>query len=344
MSVIDQLPSSPATQPAPTIALRPVHRRNWFLPHRTDRWTLWHAGAAAVMAFIGVLATWGQWTDIYDCARSDEEYSHIFLVPIVVACMVWVRRHRFRYCKPSGTALGFVIVAAGWAVTMIGYYGIPKPLMVLCPNFLINFMAAIGIDFGSPLQSLWHGGAVLVVIGCATAILGKHMIFRFLPAVAVLIFLIPVPGLIRQKIAMPLEMWTAHISQLAFGLIGVAVERRGNLLSLNHHPVNIAEACNGLRMVFALVLIGYAFSFGLPLRNSVRFIILAASPLATIFCNVVRILPTIWIYGYYEPRIGEIFHNYSGWLMLPISFLMLLGLIKVLRWAMIPVMRYTLAS
>ena len=33
--------------------------------------------------------------------------------------------------------------------------------------------------------------------------------------------------------------------------------------------------------------------------------------------------------GYYEPRIGEVFHNYSGWLMLPISFLMLLGLIKV---------------
>jgi hypothetical protein len=30
--------------------------------------------------------------------------------------------------------------------------------------------------------------------------------------------------------------------------------------------------------------------------------------------------------------------------MLPIAFLILLGLIKTLRWAMIPVMRYTLAS
>ena len=33
------------------------------------------------------------------------------------------------------------------------------------------------------------------------------------------------------------------------------------------------------------------------------------------------------------------FHDYSGWLMLPIAFLILLGIIKMLRWAMIPVMR-----
>ncbi len=115
-------------------------------------------------------------------------------------------------------------------------------------------------------------------------------------------------------------------------------------MSLNNQPVNIAEACNGLRMVFALVLITYAFCFGLPLRNSVRFFLLAASPLATIFCNVLRILPTIWIYGYHGKAVGNLFHTYSGWLMLPISFLMLLAIIKVLRWAMIPVMRYTLAS
>ena len=30
--------------------------------------------------------------------------------------------------------------------------------------------------------------------------------------------------------------------------------------------------------------------------------------------------------------------------MLPISFLLLLGVIGALRWALIPVMRYTLAS
>ncbi len=290
----------------------------WWWPRRTDRWTAWHAVAAIVMAALGMAATWDAWRDMYDWARLDEEYSHIFLVPIVAVCMVWVRRHRFRYCRPSGTSLGLFIALIGGAVNAFGYY--------------------------RGTQSLWHGGAILVVIGCAMAVLGKHMLFRFFPAILVLLFLIPVPGLIRQRIALPLETWTAQISQHIFELIGVAVERSGNRLSINGQPVNIAEACNGLRMVFALILICYAFCFALPLRNSVRFVLLAASPLATIFCNVIRILPTMWIYGFHSRQMGDVFHDYSGWLMLPVSFLMLLGLIKLLRWTMIPVMRYTLAS
>lgn len=300
-------------------SLRP--RGGWsalFRPSRTDRWTKWHAGAALFMALLGMGATLDAWKDMYNWAQLDEEYSHIFLVPIIAICMVWVRRYRFRHCKPTGTGLGIVIAALGWFIHEVGYY--------------------------RGTQSLWHGGAIVVVIGCAMSVLGKHMLFRFFPAIAVLVFLIPVPGLIRQRIALPLETWTAQISQHAFDLIGQTVERSGNRLSINGKPVNIAEACNGLRMVFALILICYAFCFALPLRNSVRFVLLLASPAATIFCNVVRILPTVWIYGYHSERVGDIFHDYSGWLMLPISFLMLLGIIRVLRWAMIPVMRYTLAS
>ncbi len=177
------------------------------------------------------------------------------------------------------------------------------------------------------------------------SVLGKHMLFRFFPAVAVLVFLIPVPGHVRQEIAVPLEVWTARLSQFAFELVGVPIGAATPIFpSLNNQPVNIAEACNGLCMMFALVLITYAFCFGMPLRNSVRIFLLAASPIATIFCNVLRILPTTWIYGYHGKDVGDVFHRYSGWLMLPISFLILLGVIKLLRWAMIPVMRYTLAS
>ena len=297
------------------------------------------------MAFMAILSTWDAWADIYDMARKDEEYSHIFLVPIVAACMVWVRRDRVRYCRPNGTGLGFVIVVIGWAMSMIGYYGMRPFFSVPILGLFLKIPRTMGIGMSElPMQSLWHGGAVLMMVGCMVAVLGKHMLTRFFPAAAVLIFLVPVPGVIRQQIALPLQTKTAEISQLAFDLIGIPVERRGNLLSLNGQPVNIAEACNGLRMVFALILIGYAFCFGLPLRNSVRFIILAASPVATILCNVLRILPTLWIYGHYDKDVGKIFHDYSGWLMLPISFLMLLGLIKLLRWVMVPVMRYTLVS
>jgi len=76
----------------------------------------------------------------------------------------------------------------------------------------------------------------------------------------------------------------------------------------------------------------------------VRFLLVLASPLATIFCNLLRILPTAWLHGYRSESTALAFHDTAGWLMLPVAFLLLLGIIKVLRWAMIPVMRYTLAS
>jgi exosortase len=287
-------------------------------PIRTDRWTAWHALAAAVMAALGVAATHPAWADMYVIAYNDEEYSHIFLVPLVALWMVWVRRLRFRHCRTTGTGLGLVVAALGWAISSYGFY--------------------------HGHQSLWHGGAVMVMLGCILTVLGKQLLFRFFPAVAVLVFLIPVPGMIRQQIAIPLQTWTAQISQVVLEVIGVPVERSVNQLTVNGIPVNIIEACNGLRMVWPLILMSYAFSFGLPLRNSVRFLVLAASPLAAIFCNVVRILPTIWLYSYHTKKVADLFHDYSGYMMLPIAFLILLGLIKTLRWAMIPVMRYTLAS
>jgi exosortase len=284
---------------------------------RTDRWTAWHVLAAFVMGTLAVLATFDAWYDIYLIARKNEEYSHIFLVPFVVAAMIYVRRARSRYCKPTGTALGFFIAGIGWAIHVFGFYH--------------NYV------------SLWHLGAVLVLLGCVLSVFGKHALFRFFPAIAVLIFLIPVPGMIRLKIAAPLETWTAQISEVLLNAFNLGVTRSGNQLWVGGRPVNIAEACNGLRMVFALILVSYFFCFALPLINPVRLIILIVSPFAAILCNVVRILPTVWLYGH-SNEAGNLFHTYSGWLMLPISFLILLCVIGALRWAMVPVMRYTLAS
>jgi len=284
---------------------------------RTDRWTAWHVTAATVMGALAVIATSDAWSDIFLMARKNEEYSHIFLVPFVAAAMIYVRRARARYCKPTGTALGFFIAGLGWGVHVFGFHH--------------NY------------ESLWHLGAVLVLVGCVLSVFGKHALFRFFPAFAVLIFLVPVPGMIRLKIAAPLQTWTAQISELLLNAVNLGVTRSGNQLLIGDQAVNIAEACNGLRMVFALILVSYFFCFALPLINPVRFIILAVSPVAAIFCNVLRILPTVWMYSH-SRHAGDVFHNYSGWLMLPISFLILLGVIGALRWAMLPVMRYTLAS
>jgi exosortase len=274
--------------------------------------------AALLAGAVGVFVTWNAWQEIYMFATRDEEASHIFLVIPVSLYMIWVRRMRLRHCRPTGTIIGPIIVAAGWALSSYGF------------NYQKTFF--------------YHIGSLLVVLGCMFSVLGKHVLFRFFPAVAVLVFLAPIPGTIRQQIALPLQSETAKIAQTLLDVMGVQTELSGNQLSINHVPVTIVEACNGMRMVFPLFLITYAFSFGLPLKNAVRYFVLLMSPLTAIICNVLRTLPLIWLYGNGSRHVADRFHDYSGWLMLPIAFLLLLGVIKLLKWAMLPVTRYTLAS
>jgi exosortase len=231
--------------------------------------------------------------------------------------MVWSRRVRLRHCPPSGEWIGPLIVAAGWGLSWFGYHNM--------------------------VQAAWHLGAVLIVIGAPLTVLGKNVVFNFLPAILVLIFLVPVPASVRQWIAVPLQTYTAAVTQAILETFAVNVERAGNVLTINGTEVAVAEACNGMRMVFALVLVSYAFAFGLPLKNSARLVVLLASPVAALICNVIRLLPTVLLYGYADRRLAGMFHDASGWLMLPVAFVLLLGVLRVLRWALIPVNRYTLA-
>ncbi len=280
-------------------------------------WTPWHGVGALVMAALAVFATLPAWRDIHTIATSVDEQSQILLVPFVAGWMAWCRRIRVRFCSPQGVVIGPMIAGLGWLMYSVGYQ--------------------------TATLVLWHAGAVTVVVGAVLSVLGKHVLFRFFPAFLVLVFLIPVPGVLREQIAQPLQTATAATTHAVLETFGANIERHGNLLRINDKPVAVAEACNGLRMVFALVLVSYAFAFSMPLRNSVRLLVLVASPLAALACNVIRLVPTVQLYGAVPEKYANQFHDYSGWMMLPVAFLMLLGIIRLLKWALIPVSKFNLA-
>ena len=288
--------------------------RSW----RRNGWSHWHLIAAAGLSALAVAVTWGAWADMVHIGVIDEESSHIFLVPIVAAWLVWVRRARLSQCRPVGLAVGPAILAVGWLLSWYGYH--------------------------NGIQSFWHGGAVLIVMGAALSVLGREVLMRFLPAFVVLAFLVPIPGIIRQEIAIPLQTATASVTQDLVQLAGASIDRTGNLLQINGVDVAVAEACNGMRMVFALVLVSYAFAFGTPLRWYARGLVLLASPLVALVVNIVRMMPTVWLYGYSPEHVADRFHDWSGWIMMGIAFLLLMAILQILRWSMIPVTRYTLAQ
>ena len=272
---------------------------------------------AALLVVLGIAVTYDAWRDIARIALRDEEASQILLVPLVFAGLFWVRRGRLRQCSPDRRWIGPALVAAGWG------------------------LHAWGDAYA--IQSFWHFGAIVVAVGCLASVAGRDVLVRFAPAFAVLVFLVPVPGVARQAIAMPLQSATAGATEIALATLGADVSRSGNVLSINGKAVEIAEACNGLRMVFALALVAYAFAFTTPLRPSARAVVLVLSPVVAIACNVVRLLPTVWVFGNADHAFAEKVHDIAGWAMVPVAFVGMLGVLRVLRWARIPVTQYTLA-
>jgi exosortase len=280
-------------------------------------WTAPHLVALVVLIGLAVWAGWTQWEDIFRIAWNDEESSHILLVLPIIAWLVWVRRVRFRRCQPRFSWLGPALIAAGWALAWV--------------------------SFRNAFQFGWHAGAVVMLVGAVASVVGTQVLANFAPAVILTVMLIPVPGKLRLAIAGPLQTTTAQVTRVLLEGMGEWVERSGNLLIINDVPVAVHEACNGMRMVFALVLVSYAFAFTVPLRNSVRLLILLLSPVAAIFCNVLRLTPTVLLYGYAEEETADLFHDLAGWAMLPVAFLLLMGITKALRWALVPTYRFTLA-
>lgn len=286
-------------------------------PQSRWRWSRSEWVALGLLLALATLATWDAWREMAWMATNSEEQSHIILVPIIAAWLAWVRRERLRKCPRDGRIVGVLLVMVGWAMNMVGDLNM--------------------------ISSMWHLSAVLILVGCFLSFAGWQYLRRLLPAFAVLAFLVPVPGIIRQEIALPLQEATAKATASVLGIFGTEVERTGNALIINDVPILVAEACNGMRMAFALFLVSYTFAYSVPLRDPVRILVLVLSPLTGIVCNVIRIVPTALVHGYVSPEAGDIMHDIGPWIMLPIAFLLLLGVVRALRWALVPVYRYTLA-
>jgi exosortase len=273
-----------------------------------------------LVALVGlaIAATRSTWIDIFHLAQRNAEQSHVFLAPFVAGWLFWIRRERLRWIRPRWSLGGTVVVAVGWAMGVFGFSN----------GFLI----------------LEQFGQLLVVIGAALTILGFNFVWRFLPVFGALLFLLPVPGRIRQEIAIPLQEVTAVITHFGMELFGAPVIRTGNVLVINGNEVAVAEACNGMRMVAALAIVTYAFVFSVPMRQGVRFFLLGMSPLVAIACNVLRLTPTVLLYGYADVNIAVLFHDISGWLMLFVALGLLWALLGLLRWLEIPIAPYAVAE
>ena len=149
--------------------------------------------------------------------------------------------------------------------------------------------------------------------------------------IAFLVCGIPWPGLVYSWLASPLQHLAAGVAVKTLNFTGIESVRAGTKMFITNadgvaRPLNVAEACAGLRslMTFISVAAAVAFLSARPLWQ--KLLITASAVPIAIFCNVMRVTGQAYLDRLGGPQWSEGFaHGFAGVVMLvPAFFLILL--------------------
>ena len=216
---------------------------------------------------------------------TDEDMGHGFLVPLVIAWIVWRERERWQAIPAAPTLWGVPFLAAGAALHLSGALGVGL------------FAGALGL-----LVSTF--GVVLCFHGVQRT---RTWIFPLLLS----LFMLPKLNIVYNQVTLPLQLVATKQAAGILWAAGIGVVREGNILQVGTHRVAVVEACSGLRYLIPLGFAAVVFAYLADTRPWMRFALLLASVPVAIFANACRVAATAWLPALSEPA----FHSFAGWLL-----------------------------
>jgi exosortase len=279
-------------------------RDNGTTGHLSQQWSIaW--GPLALVVVMLVLLYHGIAVKLVTDWYELPDFSHGFLIPFFAAFLLWDNRQTLRQTP----------IAQSWAGTSLVILGL--------------FELLVGV-FGADLF-LQRTSFILLVAGLVWTLLGKPMLGRTKFALFVILLAIPLPTILFNQITFPLQLLASTCATEALRLVNVPVLQDGNIIQLPAMPLEVAEACSGIRSLMSLFTVAVIYGYFLE-RTTWRRVVLALSSLPiAVTANVARIFGTGLCVQYWDPEKAlGFFHEFSGWL----KFLVSLGCLYVVHIAM----------
>jgi exosortase len=267
---------------------------------------------------------------------TDENYSHGLLVPFIIGFIVWQERKRFtEQHRRSALWTGVVCVSFALLALWAGTAG--AELFVQRTSLLLMLAGIVIYFFG----------------------------FRIIQVVAVPMLLlalaIPIPQIIFNKIAFPLQLFASKCAVAAMSFFEIPVLRQGNVIELmplgatEPKRLAVVEACSGIRSLMTLVTLAVVYAYFTRPRDpqissdatdaspksQPKFfatfgfwrsviLIVSAVPIA-ILTNAARVSGTGVLAHYYGTKVADgFFHSFSGWVI----YLVAAALLFATGWAL----------
>ena len=234
------------------------------------------------------------------------DWGHTLLIPFVSGYFVWLRRNELRALQPFAQCWwGLVPVFFGVAWYVLCVFG-PKPL------------------YHHNIMSL---GPALAIFGTAWLLFGSSaMRWLWFPIAFTCVFGQTVSEVLLNKITFQLQDIAAVGAQVVLVIIGTEVERSGNTLTIWSdgiaHPLNVAEACSGMRMLVAFVALGVFLARTNLTIAWQRVLLVALGVPIAIAVNIIRVASLGVLTQFDQNFVDGEFHELVGvvW-MLPALFL-----------------------
>src|SRR5215208_5738713 len=168
------------------------------------------------------------------------------------------------------------------------------------------------------LLMLWVGTAgaelftqrtslVLMLAGVTVYFWGWKLLRAVFVPLLLLALAIPVPSMVFNKVAFPLQLFASRCAVWAMRMFDIPVLREGNVIELyplgstTTKKLEVVEACSGIRSLMTLVTLAVA-----------------------IITNAARVSGTGILARFYGTEVADgFFHEFSGWVIYVVAFLLL---------------------
>jgi exosortase len=164
---------------------------------------------------------------------------------------------------------------------------------------------------------------VLLLVSLTWMFWGKARLRTLTFPFLLLATMVPLPALVYNAVATPLQLLATQISTYIAQACGVSIYPDGNIIHLANITLGVEEACSGLNSLSALMvgslLLGHVFSC----RTGARAVLFGLSFPIAIAVNILRVAGTAILADSHEELAQGFYHSFSGWLVFVASFALL---------------------